>query len=499
MRNLKTEPQIDAGAYDPQSDGDLFRQFTRHGDQETFAQLLVRHGPYLLGVCRRVTAHAQDAEDVFQAAFLELVRNRASISRADSVAGWLQTVVVRLGHKARARRARRQQKEGSSMIDKGTVTADDVSWGEVRQVVDEEVARLPDELRGPIILCLFEGRTQEEAGAYLKMNPRTIKARVARARELLQKRLMRRGISLAALGALLAGSNPHVALSAPLLQATLRGAIAVVKQTAVAGVVSPSVLVLTSSSSLLAGWGIAAATVLGLALSAAVGLVVWESAGSARVRPVVRQSFLGGQFDDEFFEWSGPTPESYVRREDEGLRIKLPAENGPIMPVGVKVRPIVRGDFEAEAAFEFLDVPRPETSPGAGVTVYFFMDDDEWHGLYFGKMNDKQRGPVFISGQRVGKREERITKFAEVVQSGNESGIFRLRVVREGALFKLYAAEGTTGDFQHVQTTECSSDDLRIVRFATDWGPHPGVPMDVRLLSFDMTVDEFIGYKPLSE
>src|SRR5437762_1246137 len=88
-------------------DGVLLDQFTTAGDEQAFAALMQRHGPYILGVCRRVTYHAQDAEDVFQACFLELVRKASSICRQNSVAGWLQTVAVRLAHKARARRLRR--------------------------------------------------------------------------------------------------------------------------------------------------------------------------------------------------------------------------------------------------------------------------------------------------------------------------------------------------------------------------------------------------------
>jgi hypothetical protein len=159
------------------------------------------------------------------------------------------------------------------------------------------------------------------------------------------------------------------------------------------------------------------------------------------------------------------------------------------------VRPVVRGDFELEATFAFLDMPRPAAGSGGGVTVYFFMDDDEWHGVWFGKMIDGQRGSVMVLGHRLGKREERVTKFAEAVEAGGDLGIVRLRVVREGANFRLFAAEGETGEFQHIQTLEISPEDLRIVRFATDWGFNPNVAMDVRLLDFSMTADEFVGYE----
>jgi RNA polymerase sigma-70 factor (ECF subfamily) len=98
------DKSTDADARDPRSDGVLLEQFTGGRNQEAFAQLLQRHGPHILGVCRRVTSHAQDAEDVFQACFLELGRKGAAISRNDSVAGWLQTVAVRLARKAQTRR-----------------------------------------------------------------------------------------------------------------------------------------------------------------------------------------------------------------------------------------------------------------------------------------------------------------------------------------------------------------------------------------------------------
>ncbi len=497
MRSQTLDPQTDAEARDPRSDGDLLAQFVGSHDQEAFSRLLARHGPYLLGVCQRVTAHAQDAEDVFQASFLELVRKAASISNADSVAGWLQTVAVRLGRRAKARRAREMQKEVSGVIDEATVTAEDVSWREVRHVLDEEIARLPPELRSPVILCLFEGRTQEEAGEYLEINPRTLKARLSRGRELLRKRLTRRGIGLAVLGAVLSGSSAQAAVSVTLKQATMQGATAVVAKTALAGVVSPAVVSLTASTSFVGGWGLAAAVIAGLALSAGGGYVAWDHLGprAARQKPAVVRTFRGGAFDGDFFEWTGPTPEKYVRLENEGLRITVPAENGPGMPVGVKLRPVVRGDFELEAKFEFLQVAQPPAGWVGGVTVYFFMDDNEWHGVWFGKLIDGKRGPVLVMGQRVGKREERITKFADAVPASGEMGIVRLRVEREGASFSLFAAEGETGEYQHIQTLEISPEDLRIVRFAADWGDNPPIALDVRLLDFAMTADEFVGYE----
>ena len=93
--------QPETGSGGALSDGRLLEHFVNNRDENAFAELVTRHGPYILGVCRRVTAHSQDAEDVFQACFLELVRKSASILQRDSVAGWLQTVAVRWRRRAR--------------------------------------------------------------------------------------------------------------------------------------------------------------------------------------------------------------------------------------------------------------------------------------------------------------------------------------------------------------------------------------------------------------
>ncbi|MBI3865910.1 MAG: RNA polymerase sigma factor, partial [Planctomycetia bacterium] len=207
MTTETMNPHTALEAADPRPDAQLLEAFIRNRDQAAFALLMQRHGPYILGVCRRATSHAQDAEDVFQASFLELVRNARAISRGESVAGWLQTVAVRLAQKARARRTRRREQEARSPMPETAVSHEEASWREVRQILDEELAELPHDLRAAVILCLFEGHTQEEAAEYLEVNPRTLKDRVHRGRELLRLRLTRRGVTLAVMGALLAGGS----------------------------------------------------------------------------------------------------------------------------------------------------------------------------------------------------------------------------------------------------------------------------------------------------
>lgn len=489
----------ETGSGSPLSDGRLLEQFVHNHDENAFAEILTRHGPYIFGVCRRVTVHAQDAEDVFQACFLELVRKATSILLRDSVAGWLQTVAVRLARKARARRVRQPQSESTRAMSEAEAAADagNVSWGEVRQILEEEIARLPDDLRSAVVACLFEGRTQEEAGRILNVHPRTLKDRVRRGRELLRGRLTRRGITLAVMGTLLSGGTVEAWVPAALRTATLKGATAVANKTTLAGTVSSSALTLLASTGLSAGGGvIAALVVIALAASSLAGYVAWVPAGG-RPMQSISESFRGGRFNRELFRWSGPTPEQFIRLAPEGLRITLPPQDGPAQPLGIALRPAVRGDFELDATFELEHIALAEEGRGAGITVYFFMDDKEWNGLWFGKMNEHTRGPVFVTGHRMGDRsrgEERISKFTDAVVARDGSGIVRLRVVRRGTQFSFFAADGATGELQHLQTLDVSGKEVRILRFAADPGWSPNTIVDGRLIELTMKAEEFVGY-----
>lgn len=492
-------------------DGRLLEQFLDDGDQEAFGALVRRHGPYVLGVCRRVTAHAQDAEDVFQACFLELARKARSIVSRGSVAGWLQTVAVRLALKARARRTRCRQREEAATVTEAAVPPEDITWREVRQVLEEEIANLPEDLREPIVLCLFQEQTQEEAAQNLHINPRTLKDRLRRGRELLRGRLTRRGVTLGVLAALLAGGQTQAAVPAALQQATVQGAVAVANKAPLAGVVSPAVLALTTSPPLFAGWGLVAAVLLGLSLLGGA-YVTWyptpPEPPPAAVPPAprpVQADFRGKQLDPELFELVGPRVEDYLRREDTGLRITLPAKDGPADPVGVKLRYPVRGDFELAASLEFLDVPRPAAGYGAGAGVYFYMDSPRRDGVLLAKLHDPLRGMQFLAVHRNKDEKarniqrpdgnDRNTRRVEALPTNRDKGTARLRADRQGAVFRLWAAEGDE-PFRLVDRLEVSDADLLIVRLAADPGWFAHTLVDVRLLDFSLTAEEIVGYDP---
>ncbi|MFO0803579.1 MAG: sigma-70 family RNA polymerase sigma factor [Gemmataceae bacterium] len=188
-------------------DSELLSRLARNGDQAAFDELLVRHGPGVWALCRRSTLVEADAEDAFQATFLVLYRNAASVRRAASVGSWLYGVASRIARKARIRHERVPDPARLRSI-ASSDPADSISWSEVQAALDEELARLPDLLRAPILLCYFEGLTHDEAATELKWTARAVKERVARGRSLLRTRLTRRGIELpSALAAMLLTSR----------------------------------------------------------------------------------------------------------------------------------------------------------------------------------------------------------------------------------------------------------------------------------------------------
>jgi RNA polymerase sigma factor (sigma-70 family) len=186
------------------SDEDLLAQFLdadQVASQEAFRVLVGRHGPRVLGICRHILNREHDAEDAFQATFLVLARNGASIRDRCALASWLHEVAYRTALKTRARRSRRQTVERQIMIvqpprDEPDEQGERASLAELRPVLHEEVTGLPDKYRIPVVLSYLEGKTNEEVAAILNWPVGTVKGRLSRGRALLRSRLTRRGVAL---------------------------------------------------------------------------------------------------------------------------------------------------------------------------------------------------------------------------------------------------------------------------------------------------------------
>ncbi len=176
----------------------LLDRFATNRDEAAFAALVARHGPMVMGVCRRTLPDAHLAEDAFQAVFLVLARRAATIRDPDRLAGWLRGVAVRTSRKARGRLARlrgaEEQAAGKRPEARDDDPADRALERERAEALHRELDRLPAPFRAAVRLCSFEGLSPDEAAAQLRWPGGTLRSRLVRARARLRDGLVRRGI-----------------------------------------------------------------------------------------------------------------------------------------------------------------------------------------------------------------------------------------------------------------------------------------------------------------
>ncbi len=214
------------------------------GGESAFAALVTRHGPMVLRVCRGELNDLHAAEDAFQATFLILARQARSIRDRSSLASWLFGVARRVARRARRDRARRLERErkGALMLDHPGQERQALEPPELLPEVQEEVDRLPDRYRAPIVLCYLEGLTHEEAASQLRIPVGTVKVRLSRGRDRLRGRLIRRGLAPAVIAAALESSG-RAAIPASLVKVTAEAAIRVAAFQAAGVAASVAVLV----------------------------------------------------------------------------------------------------------------------------------------------------------------------------------------------------------------------------------------------------------------
>jgi RNA polymerase sigma factor (sigma-70 family) len=197
LRFVRRRAGASPGA-DGQTDRELLRRFAARRDEAAFRALLGRHGPMVLRVCRRRLGNAHDAEDVFQATFLVLARKAASVRWRRSVASWLYEVANRLARESWRRAGRRRAYESRVPPAPPADPLSEITGRELLALLDEELLRLPEKYRAPMVLCCLEGDSGEEAARRLGCSLSSLRRRLGRGRELLLLRLSRRGVTLSA-------------------------------------------------------------------------------------------------------------------------------------------------------------------------------------------------------------------------------------------------------------------------------------------------------------
>jgi RNA polymerase sigma factor (sigma-70 family) len=284
IRGLVIRPEQDEA-----TDAALLGRFIADRDERAFAALVDRHGPLVLQVCRRVLGDVHDAEDAFQAAFLVLARKAATVRPRKALAAWLHGVAHRVARKsrsARVRRLRRAQPLSEQPPDRHPDPLAELSARELLAVVDEEVRRLPEVYRLPVILCCLEGRSQEEAARQLGLTPGSVRGRLERGRARLHARLLRRGLTLSAAlaAAEVSRGSASAAAVARLVAATVQAAVLFAARSTTASGVSAEAAALAGDvirGMALARLKVAAALLLATCLLA-TGLVIHRPAPSPR-------------------------------------------------------------------------------------------------------------------------------------------------------------------------------------------------------------------------
>ncbi len=403
QRHLQTV--LGAGAVGDLSDGSLLERFLAgRGDSASsaaFAALVERHGPMVWRVCRDVLRDPNDAEDASQATFLVLARRAGSIRRADSLASWLFGVALRVAAKSRAGAVRRRDRErrGAEMrAQSGVGSGRDGAWSELY----EEVGRLPERHRGPVVLCHLEGLTQEQAAARLGLPVRTVQRRLAEAMERMRTRLIRRGLA-PAVGPLGMGL---VAEATPAMwaEATVRAASGIAAGGATASVASASVAGLTEgvvATMTLARWKAIATGFLALG-AASVALVAFGGSPNPAERPA---RLVSAKADEAKIAPSGLGPRVEGIVVDEAGR--------PVAGASVALLWTIR--------------PRPTTTAADGT---FTLDTDE----------PRRANLAFLATADGGARQG-IFRFSDL--SGNKDPRTPLRIVLKPAReVKVTAVDG---------------------------------------------------------
>lgn len=214
-----------AGEAEARSDAELLKRFCDESDADAFTALVLRHGSMVLATCRRALADTHTAEDAFQATFLVLARKAGTLEKPGPLGPWLHRVAWRVARRLRQQADRHQPLSAAVEIPSAepspTVSS---SHAELRTIVDEEITRLPDRYRQAVVLCYLQGLTYVETSNLLGVPCGTVSARLARARDRLRERLIRRGVAPALLsGAWL--TEEGVSASVPLVVRTVHASL----------------------------------------------------------------------------------------------------------------------------------------------------------------------------------------------------------------------------------------------------------------------------------
>jgi RNA polymerase sigma factor (sigma-70 family) len=302
-------------------DAQLLERFLAQREEAAFATLVRRHGPMVLNVCRGILRHEQDAEDAFQATFLVLARKAVTIRQPAALASWLYEVAHRLAAKAQADSARRRAQERQAIPLAAADPTLDITVREFQYVLHEELRRLPEKYRLPLVLCYLEGRSQEAGATQLGWSKGTFRGRLDRGREQLRRRLAARGVALSAL--LCATAVNSKAGTEAMVDSVVWAAVRSTVGGAGSGALSPRVAHLAEGvtrAMTTSKLKVTTAVLLAVGLVAASAGVLAHQALAARERPVGGAECEAGSREPEPLASEQPRSDPPAKPQDPLLR-----------------------------------------------------------------------------------------------------------------------------------------------------------------------------------
>jgi RNA polymerase sigma factor (sigma-70 family) len=416
-------------------DAELLDQFARQGDELAFEKMVAVHGPMVLGLCRRMLRHEQDAEDAFQATFLTLARKAGTIRNKEALASWLYKVAYRIARHMGSRTASLTNRMPLVLDVLASKSEVDLLWPDLRSVLDQEVAALSESCRRLLVLCYFEGKTNEEAGRLLGCPKGTVATRLARARNILCQRLTRRGLTL----------------STGLLATTL---------TEKAVAVSPSVRLVRSALvyASIKGAGAGSASVKVLALSEGVMRMFWFNkmkmvasvtlaviVGGMCVGLVVRETWARGDATHALPERNDQLAKNGKTDQKAGLQADGKAEigdlrkeiaslHGEIATLRTEIRSL-------KEALRHETVPQETELLFQGKQARFWLDQFKDADSTFrlnavkalGSLAEKNRTLIPVLGFALKDKDDRVAEYATTIMGefGPEAVPALLDVLRE--------------------------------------------------------------------
>ncbi len=417
------------------SDEELLRRFALQKDEGAFATIVEKHGPMVFGVCRRILQNPHDAEDAFQAVFLVLVRKAGSLRQPAALTPWLYGVAYRTAIRARAMANQRHFHETQAMSIQASKPIRESTTNDLKDMLDEEVNRLPAKYRSPVILCYMSGKTNEEAARQLGCASGTIFSRLSRAREMLRSRLTRKGITLSAAGLATALSETVTKAAVPpiLIHGTVQSALIVAAGKGLAGgAISASVFTLTkgvqqamfmNTLKIVLALGLTATVVVG----ACVGgyLALGHNSSKDEKAPGQQATATDEKPGNKTKLLEDQKKKIEVRGDEVDLRKKYEAE--------LKLKQLLKDRIEA--AKDELDVRTKQFEAGRGTLDFFFgaskrLLKAEWEAT------DKKADQLIALEAHLG----RMKKVQDTCQERFDEGNKALEDLSQAKYYRLEAA-----------------------------------------------------------